>query len=198
MPSRPADATAPTEPDPGEEDRRLMARVAAMEESALRRLYEKHHGVLYALGLRILGDSQEAEEALQDTMVRAWRHGARYDAGRATVLTWLIMIHRNLCLDRLRVRRSRPPRSTEEGVLATVADPERLEAHLQSRDDGKSIRRKLGLLPVDQRRCIELAFYHGYTQSEIAATLNQPLGTIKARIRRGLIKMRTLLASHHD
>ena len=178
----------------------LVSRIAGREESALGLLYARHSSVLFSLACQMLGDPMEAEEVLQDTFLRAWRHASKYDESRATVFTWLVMITRRQCLDRLRARRNNPLRSSQSHTAHDAAE----EADSRAQDPrlrtelGESIAHKLAIPPDSQRACIELAYFQGLTQFEIAEQLGEPLGTVKARIRRGLRKLRNLLHPTHD
>ena len=181
-------------------DVRLLAQIADGQAGALAELYRRRGGALLRLVQRILGDEPDAEEVLQDAFVAIWRRASRYDAAKSGPLTWMIMIARGLALDRLRQRSRRTAgverfRSNEVYDLASDdTATSRVEADEQSVRLGSA----LGSLPESQRRAIELAFYRGCTQEEIARTTGEPLGTIKARIRRGMISLRLKLQSRHD
>lgn len=184
------------------EDARLIAQVADGQSGALAELYRRRGGALLRFIQRILGDEPDAEEILQDSFVAIWRRAARYDAAKSSPLGWMMMIARGLALDRLRQRSRRLAgleriRSTEEAeASAPVNDTAsgRLELDEQHHRLGSA----LGSLPEPQRRAIELAFYRGCTQEEIALTTGEPLGTIKARIRRGMLALRLRLQNRHD
>jgi RNA polymerase sigma-70 factor (ECF subfamily) len=181
-------------------DARLLAELAAGHTSALAELYRRRGGALLALLRRMLGDEREAEETLQDTFVQLWRRAGHYDAAKAGPLTWIIMVARGLALDRLRHRSRQaaaldrysaevPAQETahEDGFTRATAD-----------ETAGRLSRALTGLPVEQRRAIELAFYQGCTQEEIARATGEPLGTIKARIRRGMLTLRQRLKDRHD
>lgn len=182
------------------EDVRLIAQIADGHSGALAELYRHRGGALLRFIQRILGDEPDAEEVLQDAFVAIWRRADRYDAAKSSPLGWMIMIARGLALDRLR-QRSRRMAGAER--LRSAEDPgntydhtaaSQLEADEQSRRLGSA----LGSLPEAQRRAIELAFYRGCTQEEIARATGEPLGTIKARIRRGMMALRLRLQTRHD
>lgn len=185
------------------DDARLLAEVADGQSGALEELYRRRGGALFRFIQRILGDGPDAEEVLQDTVVAIWRRAGRYDPAKSGPLGWMVMIARGLALDRLR---QRTRRSAGVERLMSSEDPgndtgdtrdtaaSRLEAEERSRRLGSA----LGSLPDAQRTAIELAFYRGCTQEEIARTTGAPLGTIKARIRRGMLALRLRLQNRHD
>jgi RNA polymerase sigma-70 factor, ECF subfamily len=179
------------------EDAAWVARASQGDETALATLYDLHARAVYSLALRIVGDEADAEDVLLDVFDQAWRQAGRYDARRGTVAAWLLNLARSRAIDRLRARRARPDSSaaTADDTLASlpahVTDP--MDALAASRDAEK-VRRALGELPVLQRLAIELAYFEGLTQSEIAERLEQPLGTVKTRIRNGLLKLREVLS----
>ena len=173
-----------------------VRRVAAGDEAALAALYDEHARPVYSLILRILGDVGEAEEVLQDVFSQAWQQAKRYDAIRGTVAAWLLNMARTRAIDRLRARRARPDTAaaTPEGTLGTLTAPAIDPADaLAVERDVEQLRKALDALPIVQRRAIELAYFEGLTQSEIAGRLAEPLGTIKTRIRLGLLKLRDAL-----
>ena len=181
-------------------DARLLAELAAGHSGALAELYRRRAGALLRLLERILGDVREAEEVLQDTFVQLWKRAGRYDAAKAGPLTWMIMVARGLALDRLR-QRSRRQSGLERFRAASDADrvqEENAYTRLSNQESALRVGRALGSLPAEQRTAIELAFYRGCTQEEIARTTGEPLGTIKARIRRGMLALRQRLKERHD
>jgi RNA polymerase sigma-70 factor (ECF subfamily) len=186
------------------DDVRLIAQVADGQSGALAELYRRRGGALLRFVQRILGDAPDAEEVLQDTFVAIWRRAGRYDAAKSSPLGWMIMIARGFALDRLRQRSRRAAglerlRSVDEADQNTPdvdSDPE--GSRLELDDQHHRLGNALGALPEVQRRAIELAFYRGCTQEEIARTTGEPLGTIKARIRRGMIALRLRLQTRHD
>ena len=181
----------------GDPDGALMARVEARDAEALAELYDRHAARLLGLARRILGEGGEAEEVLQEVFLFAWRGAASYDAGRGGVLTWLLIATRSRAIDRLRSRRpaSRPPvRSLEEA--GDPAAPEDIETSSAERQWERLCRVAVGELPSDQRRVLELAYFEGLTQQEIAERTATPLGTVKTRARLGLMKLRERLRSY--
>ena len=179
------------------EDADCVADVAAGDGAALAALYDAHSRAVYSLALRVVGDEAEAEDVLQEVFAQAWRQASRYDSARGTVAAWLLTMARTRAIDRVRARRARPdmhaPGTAEASldVSAPGADPS--EALAAARD-AERVREALRGLPLLQRLAIELAFFEGLTQAEIAERLEQPLGTVKTRIRLGLIKLRDALS----
>lgn len=178
-------------------DEALMAGVRAADGRAVAALYDKYSGLVFSLGLRMLNDREAAEELVQEVFLRAWRQAVSYQPGLGRLSTWLLGIARNLAIDELRRRGARPQKSDGDvdEQLATYAAPqaedpaEQTIRHAQ-RDE---IQRALATLPATQRQVLELAYYGGLTQSEIAARLGDPLGTVKTRMRLGTQKLRELL-----
>ncbi len=169
-----------------------VRRMASGDAEALAALYDRHGRAVYSLALRVLGDVSAAEEITQDVFAQAWRQSARYDTSRGAVVAWLLMMSRSRSIDRLRSRRGLPP---------TTGDPDLTMSLLPDRGEGPEgatltaeqaarVRRGLEALPLVQRVAIELAFYEGLTHVEIAERLEVPLGTIKTRIRLGLMKLK--------
>ncbi len=178
-------------------DEELIGRLARGDLEALEELYRRYARPVFSLALRVLGDGPEAEEVTQDVFERAWRRARSYDQARGRAATWLLSMAHHVSVDALR-RKQRRPRTVagENGALALqlVADPGRDVAEIaDERLDGYEIRRALGALPVAQRQAIELAFFGGMSHVEIAAMLGDPLGTVKARIRRGMERLRAAL-----
>ena len=183
------------------EDRRLLADVARGDMPAFGLLYDRLSGPLYTLCLRMIGDPEESEDVLQEAFVSLWRRAADYDAGRGSVFGWTVLITRGKAIDHLRSRGRRlrvvvsapeagddgtPARVLENGAQSAPDAADEAEAH----DQAGRVRRVLGQLPSEQCQAIEMAFFGDLSHHEISARLGQPLGTIKARIRRGLLKLR--------
>jgi RNA polymerase sigma-70 factor (ECF subfamily) len=180
-------------------DRALVARAAAGDDRALGALYDRHGRTTYALAYAIVGERADAEEVVADAFGQAWRDAAAYDPARGTVGAWLATITRARALDlvRRRGRRSRAheraARDAGDGFAAPVATAEAPDRGVERMEIGVRVRRALGSLPEAQRRVIELAYFGGLSQSEIAAELQEPLGTVKTRMRAGMEKLRAQL-----
>lgn len=177
-----------------DEDRATVGRMAGGDSSALADLYDRHARAIYSLALRILADAAEAEDVVQDVFTQAWRQATRYDAARAPVAGWLMIMTRARSLDRLRRRRARISTTEMDPAMPHPRDPEIDQETLAiTGEQAERLRGALDVLPDVQRRAIELAYYEGLTQSDIATRLQQPLGTVKTRIRTGLLKLREVL-----
>lgn len=182
--------------DRSQEQARLVAAMARGDQAAMAALYDQLAGVLLALAHRMLGDNAEAEDLIHDTFLQLWRTAGSYDGGRGSVFSWAVTITRNRAIDRIRMRKRR-----SELLAAAAPDlqPEATHVATDSADNlwlqerSVAVRSALERLAPDQRAAIELAFFGGLTQQEIAARLGEPLGTIKARIRRGMLKLRDFL-----
>jgi RNA polymerase sigma-70 factor (ECF subfamily) len=182
-------------------DRETLARFVSGDQNAFGELYDRLSGPLYSLAVRMLGDATEAQDALQDAFLQIWRRAATYDPGQSSVFSWAVLLTRSKVIDRLRARGRRlrvvVSSTADEELQSQSADASTAESAADTADRNEAagrVRSILSKLPVEQREAIELAFFNDLTHHEIAAQLGQPLGTIKARIRRGLLKMRERVA----
>ena len=165
----------------------LFQRVIARDAGALGELYDQHSRLLFGLILRILKDRSDAEEVLQEAFVQAWTRAGTYNLGLGSPLGWLLGIARNRAIDRLR-RKTVHLRAVDAAVEPSAPeDPERLAALEQRR---RSVQGALDTLPADQRELIEQAYFLGLTHTELAARFGLPLGTVKTRIRSGMVSLR--------
>jgi RNA polymerase sigma-70 factor (ECF subfamily) len=176
-------------------DAQLLARVAAGDEVAFGALYDRFSPGLFSFVLKMVRDEKEAEDILQEGFAHIWRRAATYDAARSSPFTWAVMILRNKAIDRLRVRQ-RQERIMEKATVEFSHFPEADEeaaGETERREQGALVRAALRQIPAEQQQAVELAFFSGLTHEQIAEKLSAPLGTIKARIRRGLLKLRDFL-----
>lgn len=186
------DRNASVDPQVAEAER-LLHSVAARDEQAFARLYDLFVRPLFSVALRILRDQSAAEEVVQEAFTQIWERAGSYDPKCGKPLTWAMVLTRNRAIDRLRSRQrfNRLVESYKElDPGATMETRHMSGGELMARESVDNVRRALIELPADQRQAIELAFFLGLTQSEIAARQSLPLGTVKARIRRGLLFLR--------
>lgn len=176
-------------------DEALFSRVTRGDTAAFAAFYDRHETLLFALALRLLRDPAEAEDVLQEAAVVLWERAPLYDASQGKPVSWAITVLRHKAIDRLRALRRRHDLLDRAGAEWSVAEGwgEAGKTAWGERDSGEIVRRTLGQLPGEQRQAIELAFFGGLSQSEVAERLQQPLGTIKARIRRGMLALRDAL-----
>lgn len=182
---------------PAERALALVERLKARDGAALAELYDLYGATLYALALRIVRVPGDAEEVTQEAFLYAWERAATFDAHRAGVATWLGTVVRSRAIDRLRNQQSQARRRA--GLSLEVAADEGLPQRLPDQDlaTGETagrVRAALLSLPAEQREALELAYFEGLSQSEIAGRLAAPLGTVKTRMRQGMIRLKTLLA----
>ncbi len=182
------------------EDLRLIKQIAAGDQQAMAGLYQQRGTLLYSLLLRMLGDEMEAQEVVQDTFVRIWRRAGTFDPGRSAPLAWMILIARGLAVDRLRARSRRQANlAALEAELASLEFEGSPGTRRVEQDELSGVcRAALYQLPEAQAQAVQLAFLRGWTHEEIARAQNEPLGTIKARIRRGLQALRQALKEYRD
>jgi RNA polymerase sigma-70 factor, ECF subfamily len=192
---------SPSQPAASTIDPKLLARVVKGDQQAFSQLYDQSSTLLYSLALRILGHREEAAELLQEVYLEVWRKVARYDVGRGTPVAWLITLTRSRAIDRLRARgaRAQVNESLDGPSAVQVADrhPGPFEAQADQ-EMRRLVGQALSSLPPAQQEAIELAYYEGLTHMEIAARLNQPLGTVKTRIKLGMSKLRETLRDSWD
>jgi RNA polymerase sigma-70 factor (ECF subfamily) len=170
-----------------------LQRVGGGDRAALAELYSATSAKLFGVCLRILPDRSEAEEALQEAYLTIWRNSARFDAARASPITWLVTLTRNRALDRLRGRKA-PPLAPLD-LASQVADPaEGADLLLEQDQESARLGACLGTLERQDTKLIQAAFFEGSAYSELAARAAMPLGTVKSRIRRALLKLRECLS----
>jgi RNA polymerase sigma-70 factor (ECF subfamily) len=197
-PRRPVAAVEPSRESP--DDARLMSLVAAGDERALSELYDRHAPLVFSLAAAIVGGDADAEEVTEDVFVQIWNGARRFDPERGAMRGWLATITRSRALDLVRVRRrrqgahERSAAADEAGLAIDLSQPDAADDALLRREARVALEGALALLNEDQRRAIELAYFGGLSQSEIARRLDEPLGTVKTRIRDGMKKLRDALA----
>lgn len=171
-------------------DLALVGAIRSGDEGAMATLYDRYSSIVYAVALRVLQDTGAAEDLLQDIFMQLWRRPGAFDATRGNMAAWLAVIARNRAIDALRRRR---PQDNIEDVIVSV-EPDLASEAERSRAMEK-IRGALQAMPPSQRSALELAYFEGLTHSEIAEKTGEPLGTIKTRIRTGLLSLRKVLAA---
>ena len=175
-------------------DDEIVRSIAAHSPEGLEALYDRYGPLAHTVALRILSDRGAAEDVVQESFLSVWRRGSTYEPGRGSLRSWICTIVRNRAIDRLRGDRHRGRLDSpldHETIEPVVGDP---WAAVEVQLSGQAVRRALADLPSEQRQTIELAYYGGYSQSEIAAAMEVPLGTVKGRVRIALDKLRTALA----
>src|ERR1700753_131670 len=177
-------------------DEDLMPWIARKDAEAFEVFYDRHGGPAYSLAYRILGDRTAAEDCIQEAFISIWKSGARFDRTRGSVRSWTLSIVRNRAIDALRSKAGKAPKLTfdDDAILESRESGERTEDEAMRHETADEVRGALSNLPDDQSKVIQLAYFGGFSQSEIANMLNLPLGTVKGRMRLGLEKIRGELA----
>jgi RNA polymerase sigma-70 factor, ECF subfamily len=177
-------------------DEELMPLIGAKDPEAFEVLYDRHGGVAYSLAYRILGERQAAEDVTQEAFISIWRSGGRFDPARGSVRSWMLSVVRNRAIDALRSKAGKAPKLNldDEEILEQRPAGELTEEEAMRHETASEVRGALGQLPGEQSKVIELAYFGGFSQSEIARMLGVPLGTVKGRMRLGLEKIRGELA----
>lgn len=187
--------------NPMEQDERaveleLLARIARRERAAFEALYDRYANILYATAMKFVKEGADAQDVVQDVFIQIWDKAKLYDPAKGKPLTWALTLTRNRSIDRIRSiqRRTRLRDQFEKETVAdeSAAFREALSG-VDAGDKNQILRDAVSRLSPEQRKVIELAFYEGFTQSEVAERLGQPLGTVKARARRGLMKLKEIL-----
>ncbi len=172
----------------------LIGRTAQGDEAALGSLYDRTGSYVYGLGFRVLGDTTMAEEVTMDVFLQVWRQAGQFDSSRGTPMVWLAVLTRSRAIDRLRIgKKDRETREPIERIASepdVESDPEQSSVYLEQ---CRIVRQAINSLPSEQREMIELAYFGGLSQREIASQVGEPLGTVKTRIRLGMIKLRHVL-----
>ena len=176
------------DPNAASSDTALVSAIRAGDQSAMAALYDRYSPVVYSVALRVLGDTGAAEDVQQDVFMQLWRNPGAFDSSRGNLGAWLAVITRNRAIDALRKRR--PQDDIKDVILSVVPD---LAADADRSRVATKVRDLLGAMPPAQRSALEMAYYEGLTHTEIASKTGEPLGTIKTRIRAGLIALRKAL-----
>ncbi len=176
----------------------LLRRVAQRDHDAFAALYDRVAGLLFSNAIHMLADPREAEEVVQDVFLQIWKKAESFNLELGNPLSWMLGITRNRCIDRLRSRQRRArvfdDAADESKVEMTAAAP--LTANDLSAGEQAAVRKAVESLPADQQQAVAMAFFGGLSHQEIAGVLKEPLGTIKARIRRGMLKLRENLQAY--
>jgi RNA polymerase sigma-70 factor (ECF subfamily) len=186
--------------EPRVEDADLLERIADRDRQAFGQFYERYSTVLYSMAVRILIDAEEAADVLQEVFVQIWEKTGAYNPNLGKPFSWVLTLTRNRAIDRLRARKRRY-RFVEEMTQELDNTNHKNHDHhdqLISQEEATLIRSAMATLPLEQRQAIELAFLGGLTHQEISKNLGQPLGTVKARIRRGMLQLREELKGLYD
>ncbi|MBI3765372.1 MAG: sigma-70 family RNA polymerase sigma factor [Ignavibacteriales bacterium] len=178
------------------EDIAMIQKIKQNQESALSELYDRYGQLLYSFVMRMLRSVEDAEDIVQDVFLQVWNKADSYEQTKGTVYTWLVTMTRNRAIDRLRSKGyKKHSREIDINSLIMVADEVPSNPHTKTvaNESQQMVAGALKQLSVDQQQVLALAYYEGYSQSEIAAKLNVPLGTVKSRMRKGLMTMRSWL-----
>lgn len=181
------------------EERDLVRRIAGGEQEALAQLYDRYSSLLMTLARRILRREADAEEVLQEVLLQVWNQAHRYETSRSSVTTWLVLLTRSRAIDRLRSLQSRDRtlNSYQEETASVSHASAAAAGNVLTRERRHRLGQVLGELPEEQRQVLELAFYSGMSQSEIAAQVGIPLGTVKTRTLLAMRKLRKALDGEH-
>ena len=180
-----------------ENDVALLSAIAARDEVALARLYDRYRAILFGLLMRILNNREEAEDVLQEVFLQVWRKAQDFDESRGRPFTWLVTLARSRGIDRLRTLAARE-RVAEAGAREPSDEISDAATDAFKSEQRGLVSDALAKLPDEQKRPIMLAYFEGLTQSEIATNLGAPLGTVKTRMRTGMIRLRELLAGQGE
>ena len=175
----------------------LLTAIAAHDEAALAQLYDRYRAILFGLLMRILNNREEAEDVLQEVFLQVWRKAQDFDESRGRPFTWLVTLARSRGIDRLRTLAARE-RVAEAGAREPSDEISDAAADAFKSEQRGLVSDALAKLPDEQKRPIMLAYFEGLTQSEIATNLGAPLGTVKTRMRTGMIRLRELLAGQGE
>jgi len=175
-------------------DEELMQLVSDGDTRAFELIFDRHGDAAFSLAYRMCGRQAMAEDVAQEAFLSLWRTGGRYDRARGSVRSWVLGVVHNRAVDAFRRGAAKEGREvSDDGVAEYIAGPERTDALVASRESAREVHGALGALPAEQRQVVELAFFGGFTHTQIAEMLELPAGTVKGRMRLGLAKMRLAL-----
>jgi RNA polymerase sigma-70 factor (ECF subfamily) len=177
-------------------DEELMPWIGRKDAEAFEVFYDRHGGAAFSLAYRILGDRNAAEDCIQEAFISIWRSGGRFDPTRGSVRSWTLSIVRNRAIDALRSKAGKAPKLTfdDDAILESRPAEELTDEEAMRQETATEVRGAISQLPGEQSKVIQLAYFGGFSQSEVARMLNVPLGTVKGRMRLGLEKIRGKLA----
>jgi RNA polymerase sigma-70 factor, ECF subfamily len=177
------------------QDIELLRQIAGGDRAAFAQFYDTHSVLMYSVACKILGDTNEAQDVVQDACMQIWEKASRFDPKLGRASSWAAILVRNKAIDRIRASQRRTHLAEEAGAeqAGNPAGDEPANEAIYGREKATLVQSAITELPAEQRRAIELAYFSGLTQDEISKKLNEPLGTVKARIRRGLLKLRDQL-----
>ena len=183
------------EQDARNRDTDLLRQIAAGDRAAFAEFYDRYSTLMFSIASKILNNASEAEDVLQETFIQIWEEAGKFDPQLGKAASWAAILVRNKAIDRIRASQRRTRLAEEAGVESAIAAEVSPTANetVHGQEKAKLIQTAIFELPAEQRRAIELAYFSGLTQNEISEKLHEPLGTIKARIRRGMLKMRDQL-----
>ena len=183
------------QPEAQDQDVELLRQIAGGDRSAFAEFYDRHSTLMFSVASRILNDPGEAEDVMQETFLQIWEKAAKFDPKLGKASSWAAILVRNKAIDKIRASQRRTRLAEEAGTAHAIAGEvaDTVNETLVGHEQAKMIQTAIVELPGEQRQAIELAYFSGLTQDEISKKLNTPLGTIKARIRRGLLKLRDQL-----
>jgi RNA polymerase sigma-70 factor, ECF subfamily len=168
------------------------------EARAFAVIFDRHSGVAFSLAFRMCGRRAKAEDVVQEAFLSLWRSGSRYDRSRGSVRSWVLSAVHNKAIDAFRREAAWGRDVRDDGIAEQMPAPDLTDVEVERREDASQVRGALEELPADQRRVIELAYFGGFTHSQIAETLELPAGTVKGRMRLGLAKLRLALTDPEE
>jgi RNA polymerase sigma-70 factor (ECF subfamily) len=188
-------ATSVNDPESPDRDIELLRQIAAGDRAAFAEFYDRHSTLMFSVACKILNDASEAQDVLQEAALQIWEKAAKFDPKLGRASSWAAILVRNKAIDRIRASQRRTRLAEQAGAeqVAVVNVEDTANETIYGHEKASLVHSAMVELPVEQRQAIELAYFSGLTQDEISQKLNQPLGTIKARIRRGLLKLRDQL-----